>query len=219
VTVIAKPVERSAASLREATLDVHRAAEQEPFIAGLMAGDRSAHDLARLTGQLRSIYAALETRVRAMRERGELVELLDPRLDRLATIDSDLAALGGARADRLTDPLPATSAYVGRIGRIGRSRPRLLAHHYVRYLGDLSGGQIIAMLMRRHYGVDDDALRFYDFDHLEGKGAFKRAYRRELDVLFTDPAFYDAMLDETRIAYDANRRVFRELGAASNPDP
>jgi heme oxygenase len=215
VTVTVKPVERSAASLREATLDVHQAAEQEPFIASLMAGERSADDLARLTGQLRSIYAALEVQVRAMRDREELLALLDPRLDRLAAIESDLATLAGPAARRLTRALPATRAYVTRIAAVGGDRPRLLAHHYVRYLGDLSGGQIIAKLMRDHYGVGDDALHFYDFDDLEGKGAFKRAYRRELDALFADPAFYEAMLDETRLAYEANRRVFRDLGAVS----
>jgi heme oxygenase len=215
VTVTTQSIQRSAVSLREATLDVHRAAEQEPFIAELMDGHRSPGDFARLTGQLRPIYAALEARVRSMRDQGELLALLDPRLDRLAAIDHDLVMLGGPDAHRLAEPLSATDAYIARIRTVGRSRPRLLAHHYVRYLGDLSGGQVIAMLMRRHYDVADDALTFYAFTGLEGKGAFKRAYRHELDALFADPRFYDHMLDETRVAYEANRRVFEALGSTS----
>lgn len=202
-----------ARSLREATLDVHRQAEDEPFIADLMAGRRSASDFARLTAQLRPVYGALEPAVAAMRSRGRLTDLFDPRLDRLPAIDHDLAALAGATAPAVVAPLRSTRAYTDRIRRVARSEPRLLAHHYVRYLGDLSGGQIIATLMRKHYGVADDALTFYAFEGLSSKGGFKTTYRRHLDELLADPAFYAEMLDETRRAYEANRRVFAQLGS------
>jgi heme oxygenase len=199
--------------LRDATQDVHRRAEAEPFIANLMAGTRSARDFARLTGQLRPIYAAIEPAVAAMRARGDLVDLFDPRLDRLAAIDNDLAALAPGDALALTDPLPSTDAYVERVMATAASAPRLLAHHYVRYLGDLSGGQIIASLMRKHYGIADHALTFYAFEGIPSKGGFKTTYRQHLDTVLADPAFYDEMLDEARGAYEANRLVFAELGA------
>lgn len=32
-----------------------------------------------------------------------------------------------------------------------------MAHHYVRYLGDLSGGQIVARLVARHVSTDLEA--------------------------------------------------------------
>jgi heme oxygenase len=199
--------------LRDATLDVHRQAEDEPFIADLMAGRLGRADFARLTGQLRPIYAALEPAVTAMRGRGRLTGLLDPRLDRLGAIDHDLRALANGDAAQLTRPLPATTAYADRLRDVAGSEPRLLAHHYVRYLGDLSGGQIIATLMRRHYGIADEALTFYAFDGLPSKGGFKTTYRRHLDEVLADPAFYGEMLDEARLAYEANRRVFAQLGS------
>jgi heme oxygenase len=204
--------DRSARALRDATQDVHRLAEAEPFIADLMAGNRSATDFARLTGQLRPIYGAMEPAVAAMRAGGRLVDLLDPRLDRVAAIDHDLTALANGTARSLTAPLAATRAYVDRIHRVAGSPPRLLAHHYVRYLGDLSGGQIIASLMRKHYGIEDEALTFYAFAGIPSKGGFKTTYRRHLDVVLADPAFYEAMLEESRLAYEANRLVFADLG-------
>jgi heme oxygenase len=204
---------RGARALRDATLDVHRQAEDEPFIASLMVGRRSAADFARLTAQLRPVYAALEPAVAAMRSRGLLAELFDPRLDRLPAIDHDLATLASGTDAPAAGPLSSTRAYTDRIRRVAGSEPRLLAHHYVRYLGDLSGGQIIATLMRKHYGVADDALTFYAFDGLASKGGFKTTYRRLLDELLADPAFYAEMLDETRRAYEANRRIFAELGS------
>jgi heme oxygenase len=204
-----------ARALRDATLDVHRRAEEEPFIADLMAGRRNAADFARLTGQLRSVYGALEPAVTSMRSAGRLADVFDPRLDRLAAIDHDLHALANGDAAALIDPLPTTSAYVDRLREVADAPARLLAHHYVRYLGDLSGGQIIATLMRRHYGIGDEALTFYAFDGLPSKGGFKTTYRRHLDELLADPAFYADVLDETRLAYEANRRVFAELGSRS----
>jgi heme oxygenase len=208
----APPPAGSARALRDATLDVHRQAEDEPFIADLMAGKRTPADFARLTGQLRPIYGALEPAVTAMRESGRLLDLLDPRLDRVAALDHDLGALANGDT-ALTRPLASTAAYVDRLHEIAGSPPRLLAHHYVRYLGDLSGGQIIATLMRRHYGIADDGLTFYAFEGLPSKGGFKTTYRRHLDEVLADPAFYTEVLDEARLAYEANRRMFAQLGS------
>jgi heme oxygenase len=177
-----------------------------------MAGRLGAFDLARLTAQLRSVYAAIESNLEPYRVDPLLGRLFDRRLDRLAAIDHDLAALAGSAASTLTDPLPETIDYVERIAAIRGDPPRLVAHHYVRYLGDLSGGQIIAMLMRRHYGLGDDALTFYAFEGIPSKGGFKASYRRALDELLVDPATYEAVVDETRTAYEANRRLFVALG-------
>ena len=213
VDVLEQPVGRTAADLRAATQGIHLLTEQEPFIAELMAGSRSTADLARLTGQLRPVYAAIERIVPAFRSDPVLGRLFDPRLDRLAAIDADLAQLAAAGLRTSTDPRPATVAYLARIHEAAGSPARLVAHHYVRYLGDLSGGQIIATLMRRHYGVADEALTFYAFDGIGSKGGFKTTYRRILDELFMDRAFFDEVVGEARAAYECNRQVFAALGA------
>jgi heme oxygenase len=205
----------SAAALRDATLDVHRDTERAPFIVALMTGRLGIADLARLTGQLRSVYAALEASVALYRDDPILGRLFDPRLNRLAAIDHDLVGLAGAAAAELAVPLPETVAYVERIRAVEGVAPRLVAHHYVRYLGDLSGGQIIAALMRRHYGVPDRALTFYAFHGLGSKGGFKTTYRRLLDALLADRDTYAAVVDETRLAYQANARIFAALGRSA----
>ncbi len=47
--------------------------------------------------------------------------------------------------------------------------PRLLAHAYVRYLGDLSGGQFIRRRIVKAYGLQDGAgVSFYEFKQLGG---------------------------------------------------
>lgn len=65
--------------------------------------------------------------------------------------------------------------YLGRIRDLSRNAdlaPRLLAHAYVRYLGDLSGGQVIGARLRKAYGLNGlDGRRFYYFDLLNDKSA------------------------------------------------
>jgi len=46
----------------------------------------------------------------------------------------------------------------------------LLAHAYVRYVGDLSGGQVIRRHVAKAYGTDvasGEGVRFYDFKSLD----------------------------------------------------
>jgi heme oxygenase len=69
-------------------------------------------------------------------------------------------------------PGPLTT-YVNRLRHLaadGSDSRLLLAHAYVRYLGDLSGGQIIRARVAKSYGFpkNGDGVRFYAFH--EGKG-------------------------------------------------
>lgn len=200
-----------AARLRAASMPIHRATEDEPFITTLLAGDRSIDDYGALLGQLRPVYAALESATAGARASvpAGVAALFDPALDRRSAIDHDLEALG---VDAESPLLPQTATYVARIATIRDDWPRLIAHHYVRYLGDLSGGQVVAARLRRHYGLGDDALTFYAFDGLGAKGAVKARYREGLDRVLAPADRFDAALDETIRAYEANRALFAALG-------
>ena len=68
-------------------------------------------------------------------------------------------------------PPPALARYLARIQELASSPDpsRLLAHAYVRYLGDLSGGQFIRRRVAKAYGLEDGAgLSFYEFRPLAG---------------------------------------------------
>jgi hypothetical protein len=70
-------------------------------------------------------------------------------------------------------PQPLT-AYTSRLRTLADTQPALLlAHSYVRYLGDLSGGQFIKRRIAKAYGLDVEAesgsgVEFYSFGSLEG---------------------------------------------------
>jgi heme oxygenase len=207
----------AAARLRGETQEIHRRTENEPFVVDLLQGRSGVTAYASLAGQLLPVYRALEAAVERARPAAgpTLAELLDPRLERVAALEHDLRHLADGRADDLARPLPATEAYVARIGATTASWPRLVAHHYVRYLGDLSGGQVVAAMLRRHYGVPAEALTFFEFEGLGSKGAYKGRYRELLDELLADPAAYAAARDEALAAYRANGALFAALAATA----
>ena len=80
---------------------------------------------------------------------------------------------------------PATKAYVDRITQIGEEKPELLvAHAYTRYLGDLSGGQILKKIAQRGMGLKgSEGLAFYEFDEINDESQFKIDYKAALDSL------------------------------------
>jgi heme oxygenase len=135
-------------------------------------------------------------------------------LDRMAAIDSDLRELGASDWRRAHPPLAATAAYVERIESLEPADvARYLAHHYTRYLGDLSGGQAIAKLVARHYGASESQLGFYRFEGIDSPVRFKRAYREAIDALdFTDDQ-ERALLDEAQVAFALNSAIFDALDA------
>jgi len=88
-----------------------------------------------------------------------------------------------------------------------------VAHHYTRYLGDLSGGQHVAGVVRRVLAMDDSSgTSFHTFADIPDAGAFKAEYRRRLDEAPWDEDERDRVVDEIRIAYHHNTRVLAMLG-------
>lgn len=199
--------------LREATQSAHTAAETSSFITDLMEGRLTCADYVRLIAQYRPIYAALELGAAKMREDAHMADILDARLDRLSLIEDDLAGLvDWAGMDALPEAVPASGEYAARIEDVCRrgDRARLLAHHYLRYLGDLSGGQAIAARARRHYGVPRELLSMWRFEGVDRPQTYKDRYRDRLDEL--GPILgEDDIVDEASRGFRHNQALFAEL--------
>lgn len=197
-----------AALVRGATAAQHRDAETRSFITKLMGGELSLEAYTHYLAQLAYVYRALEAR---QPRPGDPHLITDSRLARVSAIESDLAALGARDWESAHPALSATQAYVDRLIEIADDVPRFLAHHYTRYLGDLSGGQAIAALVARHYGATDEQLSFYRFDGIESPVTFKRGYREALDALDFDAEQDHALVDEAKRAFEFNAAIFEAL--------
>ncbi|NYE74745.1 biliverdin-producing heme oxygenase [Microlunatus parietis] len=200
--------------LRRATAEQHDRAESAPFVAELLGGRLGLGGLAALAGQNLFVYTALESAAERWRDDPVAGPFVIDGLERLPGLRADLERLVGPSWSATVRPLPATLAYAERI-RDARSAARFVAHHYTRYLGDVSGGQVIAAAMRRQHG-DRAGLAFYDFGRLyagplRNPAEFRRHYRALLDAAPWTAADRAAMIDESREAFGYNRMIFDEL--------
>ncbi|MFW0791751.1 heme oxygenase (biliverdin-producing) [Gordonia sp. CPCC 205333] len=195
--------------LRQATSAAHENAERSAFVESLMSGELDARAYGRLAAQLYYVYRALESTGDELRDDPVAGGFHDEKLRRLPSLTGDLAALGVDFS--AVEPLPSTTAYVDAIAASVDDPVRYVAHHYTRYLGDLSGGQVVAHRLREHYSVGDDALTFFKFAGIDKLKRYKDAYRDRLDGLTLDEREIDRLTAEAVRAFEFNSALFAEL--------
>ncbi|MGC3992721.1 MAG: biliverdin-producing heme oxygenase [Propionicimonas sp.] len=202
--------------MREGSQAEHRRAESAGFVTALLDARVTEAGYATYLARLRPVYAALEAVGADLARHPVAGQLVDPALDRLAAIEADLAHWTAASAPTAVDasPTAAVTAYVGRIEATRADPVLYVAHHYTRYLGDLSGGQAIGRVLARAHGVTDGAgLSFYRFDAIEKVKPYKDGYRARLDALPLADADRRRVADEVRVAFALNEDLFAELTA------
>jgi len=204
-------------ALRERSSGAHSGSESAGFMADLIKGSGTRDDYIALVAQHWFIYAALEAAAERMRHDPVASVFISDKLTRLPALQADLEFLLGADwRDRIT-PLPTTQRYVDRIEAVGATWPGgFVAHHYTRYLGDLSGGQFIGKLMARQFGFETNGIGFYLFAEIADPRAFKDVYREQLDAAPWDDAERERVIDEVLLAYRFNTELFEDLARAKS---
>ncbi|KJY42559.1 heme oxygenase [Streptomyces sp. NRRL B-1568] len=201
--------------IRTASHEQHTEAENSSFMSDMLGGRLGVAAYRRYTEQLWFVYRALESASQALSADPVAGPFIQPELARTAHLERDLAHLGGSGWRAELRPLPSTAAYAARIEECARAWPAgYIAHHYTRYLGDLSGGQIIRGTAEKTWGFErkGDGVRFYVFDGIGNPAAFKREYRELLDALPVDELEKQRVVEECRHAFALNTAVFGELG-------
>ncbi|KDQ66854.1 heme oxygenase (biliverdin-producing) [Streptomyces halstedii] len=201
--------------IRTASHEQHTEAESSTFMSDMLGGRLGVDAYTRYTEQLWFVYRALEDGADALRADPVAGPFIRPELMRSAELERDLAHLRGEGWREGLEPLPATAAYAERVAECARDWPAgYVAHHYTRYLGDLSGGQIIRGTAEKTWGFErkGDGVRFYVFEGISNPAAFKREYRELLDAVNADDLEKQRVIDECKRAFALNTAVFRELG-------
>jgi heme oxygenase (biliverdin-producing, ferredoxin) len=210
-----------ATRLREATWSDHENAEQDGYMQHLLKGELTLQQFGALTAQLYFVYLALETAADAQAGDPLSAAFVFPEINRLPAIEKDLEFFYGADWREQIAPLPATAAYAAHITEVTPTwGGGFIAHHYTRYLGDLSGGIMMRKAGERTYDLKlgEDGLHFYTFPDLEDSKAFKFAYRDQLNEIDVDDAEQQRIIDEVRTAYRLNSAVFGDLSRAELAD-
>jgi len=202
-------------ALRERTRGGHSESEGASFMGDLMTGKGSRDDYIALVAQHYFIYAALEAAAEAMKDDVDAAAFITPQLTRLPALEADLRfLLGDDWLDQIA-PLPTTARYVDRIETVAATwSGGFIAHHYTRYLGDLSGGQIIRTLMQRQFGFETNGVGFYLFDQIAKPKEFKDTYREQLDSVGWSAEERERVIEEVMVAYRFNTELFVDLATA-----
>ena len=202
--------------IREASQAQHTEAENSSFMGDMLGGRLGVQAYTRYTEQLWFVYRALEETAPTLALDPVAGPFIRSDLFRLPSLERDLTHLHGGRDDwrESLTPLPATARYARRVREVARDWPGgYVAHHYTRYLGDLSGGQIIRGTAEKTWGFarKGDGVRFYVFEDIANPAAFKRDYRATLDALDADDLERQRIVGECRTAFSLNTDLFTDL--------
>ena len=202
-----------AKQLKEGTKKSHSAAENTSFVKSFLKGVVNKESYRGLISDFYFVYTALEEEVNKLQDH-PVVGCLDlPDLRRKLALEMDVRYYYGPIWRSLIKPSEACERYVNRIREVAKNEPELLVgHHYTRYLGDLSGGQILKGIAEKAMELGNgQGLKFYEFEKIEDPKAYKAGYRGILNSLPIDQHQADAIIVEANYAFRLNMYMFDTL--------
>jgi heme oxygenase (biliverdin-producing, ferredoxin) len=198
--------------LRVGTKKAHTMAENVGFVKCFLKGVVEKNSYRKLVGNFYFIYSAMEEELDKHQNHPILSKIHFKELYRKHTLEQDLAFYYGANWREQVQLSSAGEAYVKRIREISEKEPELLiSHSYTRYLGDLSGGQILKGIAQTAMNLTDGGTAFYEFADIPDEKAFKVNYRAALDEMPLDEATCDRIVEEANQAFGVNMKMFQEL--------
>ena len=173
-------------SLKDLTHDAHKNAERQEFVKIMFSGNINPKLYATFLKNQHPCYEILE--VCAMPH--QLLHGL-PDIRRAPAILSDFQELW-PDSEGEAKILPTTERYIKHILSIKDQPEKLMAHIYVRHMGDLAGGQMIAKKI-------PGAGRMYRFENPE---ILKMAIRAKIN---------DSMAEEATVCFGFATDLFKDM--------
>jgi len=202
-----------ATQLREGTKKAHTMAENVGFVKCFLKGVVEKTSYRKLVANLYFVYSVLEEEFEHHQAHPILSKIYFQQLNRKQSLEQDLYFYFGPHWRDQVNLSTAGQTYVQRIRDVSAHQPELLvAHAYTRYLGDLSGGQILKGIAQRAMNLGKgEGTAFYEFKDIADEKAFKQEYRQALDSLPVDENTAQAIVDEANGAFRLNMALFQEL--------
>jgi len=206
------PDERSLLeALRTCTKPLHLKAERTGIVRDMLRGNASRFGYALLLRNLLPAYQQLEHELERVPTMIAPIIISARALRRCSAIRLDLEALYGTNWQTRLPLLDSGKSYGDQILSAARkNRKLLLAHAYVRYLGDLNGGQILRRMLLKMQ-VPSAALNFYMFPYIGDMEQFKADYVDALATAAIDKHDVEAITGEAIRAFNLNIELFREV--------
>ena len=195
--------------IKEGTKASHTMAENTGFVRNFLAGMVNEENYRGLIANFYFVYRALEEEVAKNKDNPVLGPVAFDELKRCPSLAKDCEYFYGPQWRDIIAPTDGCQNYINRIREVD---PELLVgHHYTRYLGDLSGGQILKNIAQKALNLKDGGLAFYEFEDIPDGKEFKTKYRTALDNLPIDDVKSNAIIDEANYAFKLNMEMFEEI--------
>nr|YP_007878249.1 heme oxygenase [Calliarthron tuberculosum]AGA63860.1 heme oxygenase [Calliarthron tuberculosum] len=204
-----------AEQLRQGTTKSHSMAENVSFVKSFLGGVVDKNSYRTLVANLYFVYSAIEEEIQKNYLHPSISLIYFPELNRKQSLEKDLYYYYGPDWKLFIQPSLVTQTYVDRIHDIGSHQPELLISHvYTRYMGDLSGGQILKNIAKNAMHLSgDDGTEFYVFREIANEKDFKRMYRKSLDSIPITEDQIRLVISEANVAFNLNMKMFQELNS------
>lgn len=202
-------------ALKQGTQESHMSAESVHFVKEFIRGNIDQTLYSKLILNLFHVYKNLEYHLEQHASACFSTLYFPKELNRTDALRDDVDFYHGSSKGVLSNPpSKATQDYIHRIEFIAKTEPLLLlSHAYTRYLGDLSGGKVLARVAKRALKLQDTSsgLSFYQFHEIPSAKIFKDSYRVALDDLDLSEEEIERLVAEANVAFVLNMRIFEEL--------
>ncbi len=190
--------------LKHHTKQIHTEAERSGIIKTIIRGNVKLQSYLLWLQSMQPIYEKMEMLLEENRHLIYLSDFYHPEMFRAHSLATDIDQIISTYPDlENCSELNVKNEYLGRLNEIDISKQfsLLIAHIYVRYLGDLSGGQIIEKILSKQQEFSKDNLSFYKFANIVDLNVFKNTIRGAIDNA--------AIHVNTQLILDEALRVFR----------
>uniref|UniRef100_A0A7S1CUH2 Heme oxygenase n=1 Tax=Picochlorum oklahomense TaxID=249345 RepID=A0A7S1CUH2_9CHLO len=207
--------ETLSARLKQGTKEQHDRASRVKIMGKIMSRNVSRAEYEQLLFTYYQMYTVLEKAIRDHCENESIKNVYSSKLERVDSIKLDLEYFVGKEwesDERLNTVSPAVEQFQAHIQDLAAKQPSLLlAHFYVRYLGDLAGGQIISTKIQRRFEMADlNGLNFYTFKDIPNVRGHVKQIKEGIDKV-VDPTLIEDIVNEVKVSFEMQYDILVEL--------
>lgn len=169
--------------MKHETWDLHTEAETTGFINKILRGTAELPHYISFLKNLKPIYEAIESSSQWLESFPSLKPFLSDKIARSQTLAHDIEHLSALCKDPICPTIfQSTQNYQSSVeNALTKNHSAMLAHIYVRYLGDLNGGLILRRVLAKNLDLSASCLTFYSFPKIDDIADFKTHFRLTLN--------------------------------------
>lgn len=204
-------------AMKTHTWALHGEAERTGTIGDLLKQRASLESYVLLARNFLPVYRLLDETFEQVGALPGMHLYFRPGLRRAHALAADVSALAGPAFENDLPLLPETQDYCTQIEQARtQGAAALLGHVYVRYLGDLYGGQTLNRLLGKSLGIEEHALAFYAFGDIPDLISFRNGFRAAINSCAVSDAEFEQALDAAYSGFRSNISVSKQVKALTS---